>query len=111
METIINRDYSNIIINNITKEINYEYEDCSFGESRLKKYINITLYYKEYYKEINKNFILNILKSRENFSEELKNLLEIKYISLENKQYRLEHISNSIYKDKLIYNLIYEQEN
>lgn len=53
---------------------------------------------------------INSFETRKAYEEELKNLLELKYISLENKSYRLKHISNSIY-DKLIYYITYEQEN
>lgn len=54
---------------------------------------------------------INSFETRETYEEGLKNLPELKYISLENKAYRLKHIFNSIYKDNLIYNLIYEKEN
>lgn len=50
-------------------------------------------------------------KQREAYAEELKNLSELKSILLENKQYRLEHISNSIDKDELMYYITYKQEN
>lgn len=119
----IRGNYSTITIG----DISYKLEDNSSNPSEKKEYLFVILVYKKstslrenairHIENLKNKFFSNNessncpFKNREACAEEFKNLLERKYISLENKQYRLEHISNSIYKDNLIYNLIYEQEN
>lgn len=119
----IGRDYSTITIG----DISYKLKDNSSNSSEEKEYLFVILVYEkstslfEKTKRCteslkNKFFSTNEsstcpFKTREAYAEELKNLSELKSILLENKQYRLEHISNSIDKDELMYYITYKQEN